>query len=163
MKNVGLVTSVGCALPPVTANRLSGFAELNLKSAGVDPDFPGLIVVNFPEIPGPRVLPKKSPFCVIAFISDGGRGSPEKNTPLFSMALSFCPWHGEAKRRRLEKMNQTSFRWPPMTARCLFSCVRNVCKSSGSSLASCGESRDPEATHSQTPVGCKCTIPRSYS
>lgn len=90
MKKVGLVTSVGCALPPVTAKRLSGFAELNLKSTGVDPDFPGLIVVNFPEIPSPRVLPKKSPpFCVIAFISDGGRGSPEKNTPLVSLSPAF--------------------------------------------------------------------------
>lgn len=126
MKNVGLVTRVGCALPPVTAKRLSGFAELNLKSAGVDPDFPGLIVVNFPEIPGPRVLPKKSPpFCAIAFISEGGRGSPEKNTPLLSMALSFCPWQGEAKRRRLEKMNQRSFRGPPMTARRPFFLLRS--------------------------------------
>lgn len=79
VKNVGLVTK-----------RLSGFAELNRKSNGVDPDFSGFGVLNLSSSPLPSVFPKMSPpFAVIALISDGALGSPEKNTPLVSTAFKF--------------------------------------------------------------------------
>lgn len=82
VKNVGLVTK-----------RLSGFAELNRKSNGVDPVLSGLGVVNFSSCPFPSAFPKRSPlpFAVTTFVSDGDLGSPEKNTPLLSTACSFWP------------------------------------------------------------------------
>lgn len=89
VKNVGLVTKFDGVLGP-DAKRLSGFAELNRKSNGVDPVFRGFGVVNFSRNPLPSVFPEMSaPFAVMALISDGALGSPEKNTPLVSTAFSF--------------------------------------------------------------------------
>lgn len=93
VKNVGLVTKFDGVLGPDAGSmtkRLSGLAELNRKSNGVDPDFSGFGVVNFSSSPLPSVFPKMSPpFAVIALISDGALGSPEKNTPLVSTAFKF--------------------------------------------------------------------------
>lgn len=96
VKNVGLVTKLDGVRGPDAGSmtkRLSGFAELNRKSNGVDPVFSGLGVVNFSSCPLPSVFPKRSPppFAVTTFVSDGDLGSPEKNTPLLSTACSFWP------------------------------------------------------------------------
>lgn len=91
VKNVGLVTKFEGVRGPdagIITKRLSGFAELKRKSNGVDPVFGGLAVVNFSCSPLPSVFPKMSPppLAVMAFVSEGGLGSPEKNTPLLSIA-----------------------------------------------------------------------------